>query len=590
MSNTYQERISQLLIEIFKFFSSVKLAIILLFTLAAILAAGTFIESSYGADAAKILIYQTTWFSLVLVILGINVFSATLTRLPWKPKHIGFLITHLGILMILTGSLMTQRHGVDGVLSLEEGEQGNRIVLQEPLIYFSAPTWSIDETFPIQPHAFVWTGNKKIYDSQNNEIRLDLLRFLPKAIPKETIQAADTGPAALLITLKGAFINSEHWLMLDEPGSGTVDLGMAEITFSQTPISETALDSEQSEQVTFIFGDKTIDVPAASALRHSIPIEGTPYAVEIINVFQDARVENGELVEHSDQPRNPALQMVVTGPDLEEYHTVFANFPEFPTLHGLKESQTGAKILYRVQAKPPDKLQLRFIPSSNEEELPWVQSISGKQVRETHGIQFQQSYPTGWNDIEFTVETYFPHAVAQRRFEALPPTSKLESATSAIELQLTIQNQPILFWLGNGQQQRLSFSETPIHVAFGQRTLPMDFDLKLKDFKITYNPGTQTPASFESDVVLLDPDKQIERDINISMNEPLDYQGYKIYQSGYQLAQEPGEKDISVFSVGNDPGIPLKYSGSIVLILGTVIFFFTKKFSTSRPLDSKRDD
>ena len=58
------------------------------------------------------------------------------------------------------------------------------------------------------------------------------------------------------------------------------------------------------------------------------------------------------------------------------------------------------------------------------------------------------------------------------------------------------------------------------------------------------------------------------------MNEPLHYEGYTVYQASYEA--EPGGKYISVFSVGRDPGIWLKYSGAIVLVLGIIFMFWFK--------------
>jgi len=85
------------------------------------------------------------------------------------------------------------------------------------------------------------------------------------------------------------------------------------------------------------------------------------------------------------------------------------------------------------------------------------------------------------------------------------------------------------------------------------------------------------PASFESDVILKDDSTGSRREVNISMNRPLQHRGFRVFQSGYQ--QPEGGPEISIFSVAKDPGIPLKYAGSIILVLGTLLMFYTRKFS-----------
>jgi hypothetical protein len=66
------------------------------------------------------------------------------------------------------------------------------------------------------------------------------------------------------------------------------------------------------------------------------------------------------------------------------------------------------------------------------------------------------------------------------------------------------------------------------------------------------------------------------------MNEPLHHRGYTVYQASYQPLE--GGKFLSVFSVGKDPGIWLKYGGAIVLVLGLAFMFWLKN-----PAWNKRD-
>ena len=92
-------------------------------------------------------------------------------------------------------------------------------------------------------------------------------------------------------------------------------------------------------------------------------------------------------------------------------------------------------------------------------------------------------------------------------------------------------------------------------------------------------PGTNNPASFESDVTLKDDIRGIQKDVTISMNKPLIYRGYRIYQSGYSQAE--GQSDTSVFAIGRDPGVPVKYLGAIVMVTGMIIMFSMRRFSTN---------
>jgi cytochrome c biogenesis protein ResB len=89
---------------------------------AILLGVATFYESSTSTEAAQRLIYKSAWFDFLIFFLGVNVLCAALSRLPWKKRQFGFVITHLGIIIILVGSLITRKFGVEGQLALLEGK------------------------------------------------------------------------------------------------------------------------------------------------------------------------------------------------------------------------------------------------------------------------------------------------------------------------------------------------------------------------------------------------------------------------------------------------------------------------------------
>src|SRR3984893_5640526 len=56
----------------------------------------------------------------------------SLPRLRWRKHHVAFLITHLGIITLLTGSLIGRIWGVEGTITLFEGEPPtNRLLIDQ---------------------------------------------------------------------------------------------------------------------------------------------------------------------------------------------------------------------------------------------------------------------------------------------------------------------------------------------------------------------------------------------------------------------------------------------------------------------------
>jgi len=119
----------------------------------------------------------------------------------------------------------------------------------------------------------------------------------------------------------------------------------------------------------------------------------------------------------------------------------------------------------------------------------------------------------------------------------------------------------------------------------------LDFTLTLKRAQQVSDPGTDRPASFASDVVLTVPKdgRPQTRDVRISMNQPLEHAGYKVYQASYRPLLDPdtfqpvtdsagSRVSVSGLTVAHDPGLACKYGGSFLVVLGIATMFFMKAY------------
>lgn len=115
---------------LFSFCASLKLAVILIFSLAAVLAIATFVESAYGLRAVHFAIYGTWWFTLLGLLLAVNIFAAAAIRYPWKRHQTGFVITHIGLLTLLFGCLLSRVGGIDAQMPVFE-DQMNHLAFED---------------------------------------------------------------------------------------------------------------------------------------------------------------------------------------------------------------------------------------------------------------------------------------------------------------------------------------------------------------------------------------------------------------------------------------------------------------------------
>ncbi len=111
---------------------------------------------------------------------------------------------------------------------------------------------------------------------------------------------------------------------------------------------------------------------------------------------------------------------------------------------------------------------------------------------------------------------------------------------------------------------------------------PLGFELKLDDFDMGFEPGTEQPTHFVSEVRLTDPGLKItDQPHTISMNHPLDHRGYTFYQSNYIPIKDPRTRQPtgqfqSVFQVAKNPGWPIIYAGCMLVVLGIFLQFYMR--------------
>lgn len=115
----------RVLLGLFEFSASLKLAVVLIFSAAIVLALATFVEKYYGTSGVQFGMYGTWWFTALNALLAWNIFAAAAIRYPWKRYQTGFVITHVGLLTLLFGCLMSRRGGIDAQMPLFEGAQGH---------------------------------------------------------------------------------------------------------------------------------------------------------------------------------------------------------------------------------------------------------------------------------------------------------------------------------------------------------------------------------------------------------------------------------------------------------------------------------
>ncbi len=124
-----------------------------------------------------------------------------------------------------------------------------------------------------------------------------------------------------------------------------------------------------------------------------------------------------------------------------------------------------------------------------------------------------------------------------------------------------------------GPFRKASLGNTEVGVSYGAKNVTLPFSLALRDFIMERYPGTNSAASYASEVTLIDPEKNIQQERRIFMNNILIHRGYRFFQSSFDQ-DELG----TYLSVNHDLwGTWVSYLGYFLLTLGMILTLFSPK-------------
>lgn len=201
------------------------------------------------------------------------------------------------------------------------------------------------------------------------------------------------------------------------------------------------------------------------------------------------------------------------------------------------------------------------------------QTQSALSANQVHPLKLRSLYDTG--DKGFVFGDFLPSG----ELKLTSTGRKLEnSSTIGISLKVTIDDVAFERYIfgrngGEGRAEVFQVDGMDFSASFGSKRIQLPFSIYLNDFIMDRYPGTQSPASYASEVTLIDDRDQIRGDHRIFMNNVLDHDGFRFFQSSF----DPDEKG-TYLSVNHDYwGTMITYFSYAFFTLGLVMVFFSKK-------------
>lgn len=562
-----------------QYLGSIRVAVPLLLGIAGVLAWGTIYETRFGTAAVQRFIYHAWWFQGILGFLAVNLAAAAVSRYPWQRRHLAFLLAHLGIILILIGGIIGAQWGIEGQLIIPEGQASATLDLPTKQVIIHQPNPGAQITIPARFETQVWRENPGVVvpltiDGRPARVAVD--RYYPDAALTESVRpGGSVDNPAIHVRLEQAGRPQDVWLVARDPRRSAVEWGETEILFVEArSASEIAVLAGRATattsrgRVTFRRTDGApLTVAVPYAMGRPQPLFGTPYAVTFKAYFPDFVINDTGPGTRSNAPNNPAVAFTLDGPEGQEAYLLFAFHPEISTMHGWAHRlpwQTTYTHPARRQV-PPNSTGLARTPDGA---FAAVMTGPAGTTSRTKPLKVGQwithpRLPYRVQIAAFEPRAQITRAAARRsdrvREEALRVVGRQADAASET-------------WLGLGDVTELPVGSERLLITYRKMQTTLPFTVALNEFRRQNYPGTQMAKSFEADVTLTDPARDVTIHRIISLNNPLKYRGYSLFQASFI----DGPTETTVLAVRNDPGVPLVYLGFLIVVGGVVALFWRR--------------
>lgn len=586
--------------KIFGFVSSVRMAIPSMLTLITVIAFGTIVESRYNADYAKMVVYNNPWFNALLILIWLNILFAALSRWPWKRHHTGFLITHLGLLLLFGGGFVTNVWGIDGSLRVADGQSANQVVVSDFVL-------GIQSERDSQPYYYDVTRGLRArardsFQDLNRNLRglISIEGYEPfveikeSRVPTSEASSAPKEPLELSFRLKSAFFDVNQQLQSEqqpETQMGPAVFRLVKVAKleaepkkkpnskslakpSTTRKGETHLALSLAGQASKIFG---LDL---SALPKSFNWNG--FEVTVTRFFRSAVVADGGIRDGGGNA-NPAVEIFIKKADKKSREVLFAKYPDFSLRQGefadfkakfvtdTSDAVNASGPSGESSSKPKSGNQVLIHYTESEPRKVRIDLMKNDETVASRIVAEGETFQTPWMGMQITPVQMAWGASRVLQITPIEPLEKSDRLPASALRVVRYEGAPSEeTWLIEGEDKRVTLGGTEYSLYFGRKIIQLPFQVRLLKFTKTDYPGTTMAKQFESQVEV--PGQS--QPVTISMNEPLKMGGYTFYQSSYE--QLPNGSYASIFSVNRDPGRPFKYLGGIILAIGIVTYTFMK--------------
>ncbi|PVW12428.1 cytochrome C biogenesis protein CcsB [Marixanthomonas spongiae] len=198
--------------KITKILFSTRTMTILLIVYGIAMAVATFIENDFDTPTAKVLVYNATWFEILMlwliVLFAVNIKTYRLTRKEKWP----ILIFHLAFIFIFIGGAITRFVSFEGQMPIKEGQTTNEIISDLTYFKLNISDGNITRIYDKNPYTMSYFNSKDVrwpfkrsyeqkYRFDDKVVSLKTLDYIPLA--KDSLHVTTSGQKMLNIVSIG---------------------------------------------------------------------------------------------------------------------------------------------------------------------------------------------------------------------------------------------------------------------------------------------------------------------------------------------------------------------------------------------------
>lgn len=253
--------------QLLKALSSPILMTFLLVLLIVVLAMATFIENDFGTEVARMRVYNTLWFEIILALLGINLTARSFSLKLYKARKFSMFLFHIAFVIMIIGAGVTRYIGYEGSMHIREGESSSTLILQGNEL---SASFIVNGTRTTQKADFA-AGKDQHFSTDlaigDQQLTVKLSEYYPQAVQK-AIPSEKGSP------LVGFVLAGEGYRGLDYMASGTSkQMGRLSIAFNADSKADITIETVGDSLV--FHSEHTVFVSAMGGASQSEIATGT---------------------------------------------------------------------------------------------------------------------------------------------------------------------------------------------------------------------------------------------------------------------------------------------------------------------------